>query len=101
MQRIQLSARDAEFVAEQLNAGSYGSADDVIAAAIKLLREREEAELRQFIQEGLDDVESGRVMHFEDAGDMTAYVISMAEAQDEATTSGDDAEGVARSSRSL
>lgn len=101
MQRIKLSAKDADFVEEQLNAGSYESADDVVAAALKLLREREEAELRQFIQEGLDDVESGRVMHFEDAGDITAYVISMGEAQDEATTSGDDAEGVARSSRSL
>lgn len=101
MPRIQLSAKDEEFVEQQLNAGSYESADDVVAAALELLREREEAELRQFIQEGLDDVESGRVMHFEDAGDMTAYVISMGEAQDEATTPGDDAEGVARSSRAV
>ncbi|MDH4413004.1 MAG: type II toxin-antitoxin system ParD family antitoxin [Rhizobium sp.] len=101
MQRIQLSANDADFVEEQLKSGLYEGADDVVAAGLKLLREREEAELRQFIQEGLDDVEAGRVMHFEESGDLTAYVIAMGEAQDEATTPGNDKDGFARSSRSL
>ncbi|MBC2774545.1 type II toxin-antitoxin system ParD family antitoxin [Rhizobium sp. AQ_MP] len=74
MQRIQLSARDAEFVAEKLSSGLYETVDAVVAAGLELLRERDDAELRQFIQEGLDDVEAGRVHTYENAEDLLADI---------------------------
>ena len=59
MSNIQLSKQDAEFVEEQMNSGLYESADAVVTAGLALLREQEEATLRELIQEGIDDVEAG------------------------------------------
>lgn len=67
MRNIQLSKQDAEFVEEQMNSGLYDSADAVVTAGLALLREQEEATLRMLIQEGIDDVESGRVHTYENA----------------------------------
>ncbi|KQW31017.1 addiction module antitoxin [Rhizobium sp. Root274] len=67
MPSIQLSQQDAEFVEEQMNSGLYESADAVVTAGLALLRERDEATLRMLIQEGIDDVEAGRVHTYENA----------------------------------
>lgn len=102
MRNIQLSKQDAEFVEEQMNLGLYESADAVVTAGLALLREQEEATLRMLIQEGIDDVEAGRVMSFESAEELTAYIIGMAEEREDGTTSSDaDQKGTSRSSRAL
>jgi putative addiction module CopG family antidote len=51
------------FVQAKVESGRFKSADEAIAAALRLLRQREEAEeerLIEGIQRGLDDVQSGR-----------------------------------------
>jgi antitoxin ParD1/3/4 len=102
VRNIQLSKQDAEFVEEQMNSGLYDSADAVVTAGLALLREQEEATLRMLIQEGIDDVEAGRVMSFDSAEELTAYIVGMAEErEDGATSSGTDQKGTPRPSRAL
>ncbi|SIQ51599.1 antitoxin ParD1/3/4 [Rhizobium sp. RU33A] len=102
MRNIQLSKQDAEFVEEQMNSGLYESVDAVVTAGLALLREQEEAILRELIQEGIDDVEAGRVMSFDSAEELTAYIMGMAEEREDGTTStGADQKGTQRSSRPL
>ncbi len=102
MRNIQLSKQDAEFVEEQMNSGLYESPDAVITAGLALLRERDEATLRMLIQEGIDDVEAGRVMSFDSAEELTAYIMGMVEErEDGATSSGADQKSTPRSSRAL
>ncbi len=91
MPNIQLSKQDAEFVEEQMNSGFYQSADAVVTAGLALLREKEGATLRVLIQEGIDDVEAGRVMSFDGAAELTAYIMGMPkEREDGSTSSGAD-----------
>lgn len=63
----------AEFVDGELASGRFQSTDELLAAALSLLRERERrwGLLQSEIQEGLDDVEAGRVSEF-DAEDFIA-----------------------------
>ncbi|WP_244551953.1 type II toxin-antitoxin system ParD family antitoxin [Rhizobium sp. RU33A] len=97
-----MSKQDAEFVEEQMNSGLYESVDAVVTAGLALLREQEEAILRELIQEGIDDVEAGRVMSFDSAEELTAYIMGMAEEREDGTTStGADQKGTQRSSRPL
>lgn len=85
-----------------MNSGLYESADAVVTAGLALLREQEEATLRMLIQEGIDDVEAGRVMSFDSAEELTAYIIGMAEEREDGTTSSvADQKGTPRSSRAL
>lgn len=85
-----------------MNSGLYDSADAVVTAGLALLRQQEEATLRMLIQEGMDDVEAGRVMSFDSAEELTAYIIGMAEEREDGTTSsGADQKGTPRSSRAL
>ena len=101
MTEIHLSERDRGFIEEQVQAGIFENADAVIAAGLRLLGSNEGklAELQRLIQEGLDDVEAGRVVEFENAGDLTAYILKMAEDQKNAVASpGDVAKGTKRSS---
>lgn len=72
MPNIQLNKRDEKFVEKQINSGLYGSADEVVTAGLRLLRERDEADLRMLIQEGIDDVEAGRVHTYESAEEFLA-----------------------------
>lgn len=102
MRNIQLSKQDAEFVEEQMSSGLYESVDAVVTAGLALLREQEEATLRELIKEGIDDVEAGRVMSFDSAEELTAYIMGMAEEREDGTTSsGADQKGTQRSSRPL
>jgi antitoxin ParD1/3/4 len=100
MTEIHLSEQDRTFIEEQVQAGIYRNADAVIAAGLSLLGSAEGKlmRLRSFIQEGLDDVEAGRVVEFDRADDMTAHILKMAEEQKDASASaGDVAKGAKRS----
>ena len=97
MTEIHLSEQDRAFIDEQIKDGRYKSADEVIAAGLRLLgsEEGELQELRHLIQQGIDDIDSGRGVTFKNAEEMTAHILQMAEDRRNAPTS---AENVARRS---
>ena len=57
---IALGDHFTEFLAEQVETGRYGSASEVVRAALRLMEEREArlTELRRLIQEGEDSGEA-------------------------------------------
>ena len=71
MTEIHLSEQDRKFIDEQVKAGVYRNADAVVHASLRLLNsdEGKKAELQRLIQEGLDDVEAGRVHHYDSEED--------------------------------
>ena len=102
MAEIQLSDEDRAFVDDLVSNGIYKNADAVVAAGLRLLGSREGkiVELQRLIQEGLDDVEAGRVMSFDSADDMTAHILKLAEERKHAVAPARDIpEGAGRSSR--
>ncbi|TWF56832.1 type II toxin-antitoxin system ParD family antitoxin [Neorhizobium alkalisoli] len=102
MAEIHLSDEDKAFINEQVKAGIYKDADAVVAAGLRLLGsdEGKVEELRHLIQQGIDDVDAGRVLRFESAEEMTAHILKMAEERkNEAASSQDIARGAERSSR--
>ncbi|WCK02940.1 type II toxin-antitoxin system ParD family antitoxin [Agrobacterium tumefaciens] len=101
MPEIHLSEQDEKFIEEQVAAGIYSDADAVISAGLRILGSKEGrfVELQRLIQEGLDDVEAGRVMEFSNAGDFTAHIIRLSEEQNEAKASSGHRTGAGRSSR--
>lgn len=104
MTEIHLSDKDKAFIEEQVKAGVYKDADEVVAAGLRLLgsEEGELQELRRLIQEGIDDVEAGRVMQFESAEELTAHILKMAEERKNAgAPAGHVPKGSERSSRHL
>jgi antitoxin ParD1/3/4 len=88
MTEIHLSEEQTEFANDLVTNGVYGTADEVVAAALRLLGSDEGklVELHRLIQEGLDDVEAGRVVSFDSAEDLTAYVLGMAEERNNAVS---------------
>lgn len=104
MTEIHISEQDRAFIDEQVGAGIYKSADEVVAAGLRLLGSDEGklVELQRLIQEGVDDVEAGRVVEFDSADDLTAHILKMAEEQKNAATQAGGFEtGPERSSRRL
>lgn len=101
MPEIHLSEQDEKFIEEQVAAGIFKDADAVVSASLRLLGSNEGklVELQRLIQEGLDDVEAGRVMEFSTADDLTAHIIKLAGEQNEAKASGGHRTGTGRSSR--
>lgn len=102
MTEIHLSDDAWAFVGEQVKSGRYESAEDVVAAGLRLLgsEEGEIQELRLQIQKGIDDVDAGRVMTFENADELTAHILHMAEERKNAATAAEDiVRGAERSSR--
>ncbi|OAE38428.1 type II toxin-antitoxin system ParD family antitoxin [Agrobacterium tumefaciens] len=101
MPEIHLSEQDEKFIEEQVAAGIFKDADAVVSAGLRLLGSNEGklVELQRLIQEGLDDVEVGRVMEFSTADDLTAHIIKLAGEQNEAKASGGHRTGTGRSSR--
>ncbi|MFK3688812.1 type II toxin-antitoxin system ParD family antitoxin [Agrobacterium tumefaciens] len=101
MPEIHLSEQDEKFIEEQVAAGIFKDADAVVSAGLRLLGSNEGklVELQRLIQEGLDDVEAGRVMEFSTADDLTAHIIKLAGEQNEAKASGGHRTGTGRSSR--
>lgn len=69
---VSLTPELEQLVAERVASGQYPSASEVIDAALRLLQERDqqqqvrEQELRREIQLGLDDLEAGRAVTFND-----------------------------------
>ena len=86
MSDIQLSEEDRAFIDEEVRAGVYRDADEAVHAGLRLLRSKEGkiAEFRRLIQEGIDDVEAGRVIEFESADDLTRYIMNMSEGERDA-----------------
>lgn len=104
MTEIHLSDDDKAFIEEQVKDGRYKDADEVVAAGLRLLgsEEGEIQELRRLIQQGIDDVDAGRVMAFNSAEEMTTHILQMAEERKNAATSAQNvARGSERSSRQL
>ena len=101
MPEIHLSEQDEKFIEEQVAAGIFKDADAVIAAGLRLMGSKEGrfVELQRLLQEGLDDVDAGRVMEFSSADDFTAHIIKLAEEQNEAKASDGHRTGAERSSR--
>jgi putative addiction module CopG family antidote len=69
---LQLPDDLEQFVAAEVRSGRFTSSDEVIAAAVRLLRQREEAEdarALEGIRRGLDDVRAGRTQPASDAID--------------------------------
>ncbi len=62
---MQIPAEWEDYVAEQVKAGRFASADEVIADALGLQRDdyRKLQALRREVQKGLDDIEAGRISH--------------------------------------
>lgn len=66
-QLISLSPAAARFVQKQIARGRFGSAREAVEAGIEMLRIREQEEQarlehwRKLIQEGVDDIDAGRV----------------------------------------
>jgi len=59
---ISLTAKDDAFINQQLDAGEYGNASEVVRAGLRLLEQEQiklEA-LRRAIAEGDDDIKKGR-----------------------------------------
>lgn len=63
---ISLTPEWDAFVSEQVRSGRYASNSEVIRAGLRLLAEQEAQRsreaLRTWIQEGIDDLDSGRVV---------------------------------------
>lgn len=77
MTTIRLNAAEEAFIEQQINAGYYENADDVVQAGLDLLRDRETkiAKLRALIKEGQDDIDMGRVVSFDSAEELTALIL--------------------------
>lgn len=80
MTEIHLSEQDQKFIDEQVKAGAYRSADDVIHASLRLLNSDEGrlAELRHMIREADEQFERGDYITFTTADDLTDYIIERA-----------------------
>lgn len=80
MATIRLDSAEQAFVDEQVSAGAYKDADAVLREALGLLRKRDAkiAELRALIQEGVDDIENGRVHEYATTEDFVNDIRKMA-----------------------
>jgi len=65
---VHLTPEQQAFIEQSVRNGRFASPDDAVRQAVELLevRERELAETRTLVQEGLDDLEAGR---YEEYGD--------------------------------
>jgi antitoxin ParD1/3/4 len=82
---IHLSEQDLAFIEEQVKAGTYENADAVVAAGLRLLdgSHGKLVELQRLIQEGLDNLEAGRVVEFASGEELVAEIKRMAAADGE------------------
>jgi antitoxin ParD1/3/4 len=68
MQRVNLGKPYEEYIKRLVESGYYASASEVLRDALRLKMEQNELwkweRFNQLIQEGLDDVEAGRVYEF-------------------------------------
>ncbi|MCB0645249.1 MAG: type II toxin-antitoxin system ParD family antitoxin [Saprospiraceae bacterium] len=70
MQRVNLGKPYEEFIQKLVQSGYYASASEVLRDALRLKMEQSEMwqgkRLQQLVQEGLDDVEAGKVVPFDE-----------------------------------
>ena len=82
---IAISEKFLAHISKLVDSGRYSSADDVIARALALLEERdladtdpaiekELAEIRKKVMEGLDDLRNGRHTKYETADQLVADI---------------------------
>ena len=62
-----------QFLDQELASGQYRSADEVICAGLRLLRDRRLYELRSDIQAGLEQLERGEGIELEDQRALRAF----------------------------
>lgn len=75
------------FVKEQVASGKYASSSEVVRAGLRLLADQEEerthrqAALKRFVQDGLDDLRSGKVVEAKSVFARVRRIIDEAENQ--------------------
>ncbi|MBW9087782.1 type II toxin-antitoxin system ParD family antitoxin [Rhizobium wenxiniae] len=79
MTGIHLSDEHQAFIDKLVKAGFYKDANAIVAGALRLLQQKDDEffELQRLIQEGIDDVEAGRVHRYESAEDMLSDIQKM------------------------
>lgn len=77
---VHLTERDAEFISEQIAAGEYQDADDVLRAGLRLLKQQAQVEshqlalLKQLAKSGFEALDQGQGLNLEDSQDLAAAV---------------------------
>lgn len=72
MPEIHLTEEEQAFIDTKLRTGAYQSAEEVVRAGLHLLdlQDREAAELRRRLQQGINDADAGRVHEYVSADDL-------------------------------
>lgn len=63
---ISITSQLASFVRGRVKSGRYNNASEVVREALRLMEERELAQLRAAIQEGINAVERGEYTDYDD-----------------------------------
>ena len=65
------------FIAEQVKAGRFNNASEVVRAGLRLLEDYETraSKLRDAIAKGDADIKAGKVFEYADAGDLTNDIV--------------------------
>lgn len=81
MTEIHLNDKHRDFIDEQVKAGVYKDADEVVAAGLRLLGSKEGklVELRRMIDEADQQIANGETISFSDADSLTAHIIKRAQ----------------------
>ena len=73
---ISVTEDERAFMTSEIEAGHYSDEHEILHAGLAVLeREARLRKLRRLIAEGDADFAAGRVHEFENAGDMTRYII--------------------------
>ena len=76
-EKIKLTEDQAAFVRERVESGDYGSPDEVVGEALRLLRDQQPeyvAWLRAELQKGIDDIEAGRYIELNSRKDIDELI---------------------------
>jgi antitoxin ParD1/3/4 len=77
---IQLSDEERAFIEERVRRGPYKNMNDVVRAGLRSLQ-RDEAALKKLIQEGDDDIATGRFFEFGKDDNLTEFIIARSKAR--------------------
>lgn len=78
-QNVNLPEHQSAFIKEMMKEGRYQNASEVVRAGLRLLEDHEEEQrlklerLRAEVQKGLDDVEAGRYITFNNREEMSDF----------------------------
>lgn len=77
---IQLDAEERAFIEDRVKTGSYPSAQEVIRAGLRSLKQQEDEldALRAMVRAGDEDVAAGRFTDFQNAEGLTRAIIARA-----------------------